>query len=137
MKNNKLILIGILGSVAVALGALGAHYLKSKIETGFITIDQVNGFDTGVKYHIYHTLAMLIVFLLAKQIQSNYLKWAFNCFLIGIILFSGSLYLLCTRNLFHADWLSFLGAITPIGGLFFVAGWFFIAMIGMKKQLPS
>ena len=85
MNDKKLIIIGILGAKAVALGALGAHFLKSKIETGLITIDQVNGFDTGVKYHIYHTLGMLMIFLLSKNYTSKYLTWAFNCFFIGTI----------------------------------------------------
>ena len=134
MKDKKLIIIGVLGSIAVALGALGAHFLKSKIETGLITIDQVNGFDTGVKYHIYHTIAMLTVLLLSKNYSSKYLNWAYNCFLTGIVLFSGSLYFLCTRHLFHADWLSFLGPITPIGGIFFIAGWLFIAMLGVSSK---
>ena len=134
MKDKKLLTIGLLGSIAVTLGALGAHFLKSKIETGLITIDQINGFDTGVKYHIYHTIAMLTVFLLSKNYQSKYLNWAYNCFLTGIILFSGSLYFLCTRNLFHAYWLSFLGPITPIGGLFFILGWLFIAMVGVSSK---
>lgn len=134
MKDSKLTIIGILGAKAVALGALGAHFLKSKIPSGLITIDQVNGFDTGVKYHIYHTLAMLVLFLLAKNYTSKYLTWAFNCFFIGIVLFSGSLYFLCTRNLFHADWLSFLGPITPIGGLFFIAGWLLLALTGLSHK---
>lgn len=134
MKEKKLVIIGILGAIAVALGALGAHFLKGKIETGLITIDQVNGFDTGVKYHIYHTIGMLIIFLLAKNYTSKYLTWAFNCFFIGIIFFSGSLYFLCTRHLFHADWLIFLGPITPIGGLFFIAGWLLIAMTGISSK---
>lgn len=134
MTDKKIVTIGILGSIAVSLGALGAHFLKSKIETGLITLDQVNGFDTGVKYHIYHTITMLIIYVLAKNKTSKYLTWAFNSFLIGIILFSGSLYFLCTRNLFHANWLAFLGPITPIGGLFFVFGWFCLIIEGFKSK---
>ncbi|MCF8424079.1 MAG: DUF423 domain-containing protein [Bacteroidia bacterium] len=134
MNSKKLILIGLLGAVAVALGALGAHFLKGKLSTGLITADQLNGFDTAVKYQIYHVLAMLALYLFPKHHTDKYINWAFRSFLIGIVCFSGSLYFLCTRNLFGADWLKVLGPITPIGGLFFVAGWIFIALVGLKKD---
>lgn len=134
MNHKKLIIVGLLGAIAVALGALGAHFLKGKLSTGLITPDQLNGFDTAVKYQMYHVLAMFGLFLLSKQNGHKYVLWAYNCFLIGILLFSGSLYFLCTRNLFGMDWLSVLGPITPIGGLFFIAGWLCLVGIGIKKE---
>lgn len=134
MNSNKLTLIGLLGAIAVALGALGAHFLKSKLPTGLITQDQLIGFDTAVKYQMYHTLAMLALVLLSKNTVHKFINWAYNCFFIGIIMFSGSLYFLCTRNLFGAEWLKVLGPITPIGGLFFIAGWIFLALVGLKKE---
>lgn len=127
-------MIGLLGAIAVALGALGAHFLKSKLPTGLITPDQLNGFDTAVKYLMYHTLAMLALVLLSKNTSHKFINWAYNCFFIGIIMFSGSLYFLCTRNLFGAEWLKVLGPITPIGGLFFIAGWIFLALVGFNKE---
>jgi uncharacterized membrane protein YgdD (TMEM256/DUF423 family) len=137
MNNNKLITIGLSGAIAVALGALGAHFLKSKLDTGLITPDQLNGFDTAVKYQMYHTLAMLALVLLSKNMSHKFINWAFNCFLIGIVMFSGSLYFLCTRNLLGAEWLKALGPITPIGGLFFIAGWIFLALVGLNKESKS
>jgi len=134
MNSKKLILIGSLGAIAVALGALGAHFLKSQLTNGLITQDQLNGFDTAVKYQIYHVLAMLALYLFSKHNTHKCIVWAFYSFLIGIVCFSGSLYFLCTRNLFAADWLKVLGPITPIGGLFFVAGWILIALVGLKKD---
>lgn len=134
MNTKKLTMIGLLGAIAVALGALGAHFLKSKLPTGLITPDQLNGFDTAVKYQMYHTLAMLALVLLSKNTSHKFINWAYNCFLIGIIMFSGSLYFLCTRNLFGAEWLKVLGPITPIGGLFFIAGWIFLALVGFNKE---
>lgn len=137
MNNKKLITIGLLGSIAVALGALGAHALKIKMNEGLITFDQLNGFDTGVKYQMYHALAMFGIFILSKFQPHKYLNYAFNAFLIGIILFSGSLYFLCTRNLWQAEWLKVLGPITPIGGLFFIAGWILIMIVGTQKQTKA
>lgn len=134
MNSKKLTLIGLLGAIAVALGALGAHFLKSKLPTGLITQDQLIGFDTAVKYQMYHTLAMLALVLLSKNNPHKFINWAFNCFFIGILMFSGSLYFLCTRNLFGADWLKVLGPITPLGGLFFIVGWIFLALVGLKKD---
>lgn len=133
MNSKKLITIGLLGAIAVALGALGAHFLKNKLSTGLITSEQVNGFDTAVKYQMYHVLAMFALFLLSKQFTHKFITWAYYSFLVGIVFFSGSLYFLCTRNLYNADWLKILGPITPIGGLFFVAGWILIAIVGLKK----
>ncbi|MES2567638.1 MAG: DUF423 domain-containing protein [Bacteroidota bacterium] len=134
MNSKKLITIGLLGSIAVALGALGAHFLKGKLPSGLITHDQLNGFDTAVKYQMYHVLAMFGLILLSKNNNHKFIKWAYYSFLIGIIMFSGSLYFMCTRDLLGANWLIALGPITPIGGLFFIAGWIFIALIGFQKE---
>ena len=125
---KKLPTIGILGAIGVTLGALGAHTLKTKI-----TPDLLHGFETAVTYHMYHLLAMLAVVILNQTYKHKYLKWAFNFFLWGIFCFSGSLYLLCTRSLFNADWLKFLGPVTPIGGILFITGWLFLAFSVVKK----
>jgi uncharacterized membrane protein YgdD (TMEM256/DUF423 family) len=132
MNSKKITIIGLLGAIAVTLGALGAHFLKSKLPTGLITQDQLIGFDTAVKYQMYHTLAMFALVLLSKNTPHKFINWSYNCFFIGILMFSGSLYFLCTRNLFGAEWLKVLGPITPIGGLFFIAGWVLLLLVGFS-----
>jgi uncharacterized membrane protein YgdD (TMEM256/DUF423 family) len=74
------------------------------------------------------------LFLFSKHQPHKYVNWAYTSFLIGIVMFSGSLYLLCTRHLIGMEGLKVLGPITPIGGLFFIAGWIFIALLGLKKE---
>ena len=135
-ENNppkQLLLIGISGAISVSLGALGAHALKNKLQTGLISADQLIGFDTAVKYQIYHTIAMLGVVILKLNFSNKFLNWSYNLFFYGIILFSGSLYFLCTRNLLGADWLKLLGPVTPIGGILFVLGWICLSISVIKK----
>jgi uncharacterized membrane protein YgdD (TMEM256/DUF423 family) len=132
--NRSYALVGILGATAVALGALGAHALKNQLPGGRITVDQLNGFDTAVKYQMYHALAMLFLLQLKSKHAHKLLDWAYGLFLTGIFLFSGSLYFLCTRNLLGADWLRFLGPVTPLGGICFVAGWLCLAYAAIKKS---
>lgn len=133
-QSKQMVTIALLGAISVALGALGAHALKNQLPSGLITQDQLNGFDTAARYQMYHALAMLVVLLLNKDNNYKLLTWAYRCFLIGIVLFSGSLYFLTTRNLIGIEGLKVLGPVTPLGGLFFIAGWLFLALQGLKKR---
>ena len=102
--------------VGVALGAFGAHGLKSRVEPQMLAV-----FETGVRYHLYHALALLAVAWAASRSTSALPGAAGWAFLVGIVLFSGSLYLLVFTG---TKW---LGAITPLGGLAFLVGWVLLA----------
>ncbi len=133
---NKFLITGIFGALAVILGAFGAHYLKNKITLGGFTQSQLDTYHTAVNYHFIHTLAMTFVMLLLKlETQNKFINWSFNLFLLGIILFSGSLYLLSLQDLFAISSISkIIGPITPIGGLMFILGWLFLAISQYHKS---
>lgn len=100
------------GFLAVALGAFGAHALKARLSADLLAV-----WHTGVDYHVYHALALLLVGLVARQQPGALFSAAGACFALGILLFSGSLYALALSGV------RMLGAITPFGGLLFLAGW--------------
>ena len=108
----------LLGLLGVALGAFGAHALKNMLEaTG-----RGDTFETAVKYQFYHAFALVLVGLLMHTFGNNptivkLLNWAGYSFLGGVIIFSGSLYILCFTGI------TWLGAITPLGGVALIAGW--------------
>ncbi|HEY9136279.1 MAG TPA: DUF423 domain-containing protein [Pseudomonadales bacterium] len=108
--------------LAVAAGAFAAHGLKSRLIAHHLEI-----FQTGAQYHFYHALALLLVGLAVQQFpEQALLKWAGYLFILGILLFSGSLYTLAISGF------SSLGAITPIGGLAFIAAWAMMATVFLK-----
>ncbi len=116
------------GALAVILGAYGAHGLKPLLDDYSRAI-----YEKGVSYHFYHTFALMAVAILMAKTTNSWLMWSGNCFALGILLFSGSLYLLATRSLLHIEsFTPILGPITPIGGLFFIAGWVLLFIYFMK-----
>ena len=120
MANLIMIISGVSGGLSVLLGAFAAHGLKKKLSP-----EMLSAFKTGVDYQFFHTFALALVglSLISQNIeQSMFLTWAAICFGIGIIFFSGSLYLLAlTRK-------KIFGPITPLGGLFFILGWLFFVL---------
>ena len=130
MKRNFLLAASISGATAVALGAFGAHGLQR------ITTDEkiLHGYQTAVQYQLYHTIALLAVAILYEKLGGKWMKWAGNCFIAGILLFSGSLYLLTVLQVKGSSAVRFVGPITPLGGLFFIAGWLclFISVYSRK-----
>lgn len=112
-QGRLLILGGIFGALAVAIGAFGAHALK----TILIENHRTETFELAVRYQFYHALAILILGMLAEKYNSKWIAWAGIFFASGIILFSGSLYILALSGV------TILGAVTPIGGVFLIGGW--------------
>ena len=121
MFRGFLVLAAFFGFTGVGLGAFAAHGLKNRLSAEYLAI-----FHTGVMYQLVHTLALLAVALLAVQIPGRLMTWAGISFVIGILLFSGSLYLLTLTGVTR------LGIITPFGGLAFLAGWLLLGMAAWR-----
>lgn len=120
---KKLLIAGsINGLLAVVLGAFGAHGLKETLSD-----EMMKTYQTGVQYHMYHALALVLTALIAGKLGDDEVKWAGRLFLTGIVLFSGSLYVLSISGV------GWLGAITPLGGVSFIGGWFLLARSAYKK----
>ena len=116
MNENAIIIGGIFGFSAILLGAFGAHLLKKKLN-----LQQLQSFETGVKYQMYHAIVLLILGfqLPVTSTIDNYIVYAF---IIGTVLFSFSIYALVLLSANNKK-LKFLGPITPLGGLFLALGW--------------
>ncbi|MNI01073.1 hypothetical protein D3C73_539000 [compost metagenome] len=126
MLRGFLMLAAFFGFTGVGLGAFAAHGLKSRLSAEYLAI-----FHTGVTYQLVHTLALLGVALLATQIPGRLLTWAGASFAIGILLFSGSLYVLTLTGI------SKLGIVTPFGGLAFLAGWLCLGLAAWRLPLTT
>lgn len=109
-------------ALAVLFGAFGAHALKEMVTAAKVAI-----FETGVCYQFYHAIGLMVAGLAAEYAQVGRLAWAVRLFLLGILLFSGSLYLLTFTEQISLP-LAIVGPLTPIGGLCFVAGWVMLAL---------
>jgi len=112
----------VLGLLGVAFGAFGAHALRATLTAS----GRFETFETAVKYQFYHALALVLVGVLLQQFGDNpamakLLGWSGNAMLGGVLIFSGSLYILCATGI------TWLGAITPIGGVLMIAGWALLA----------
>jgi uncharacterized membrane protein YgdD (TMEM256/DUF423 family) len=116
--DKTLLLVGaVAGFLAVAIGAFGVHGLRARLSP-----DMLAAFETGVRYQMYHALAIVMVALILGRFDGWMFRTAGWAFTVGIVLFSGSLYLLAVTGV------TILGAITPIGGLAFLVGWGLLAV---------
>ncbi|WP_239615110.1 DUF423 domain-containing protein [Cohnella mopanensis] len=124
---NKYTKIGALAAMlSVVLGAFGAHMLEDRL-----TADAIDVYDTAVQYHMFHAVGILLIALLIDRLPSPKLAlWGARLLLIGIVLFSGSLYALALSDV------KILGAITPIGGVSFIAGWICVALAARSPKKP-
>jgi uncharacterized membrane protein YgdD (TMEM256/DUF423 family) len=128
MQKSFFIVGSSLAALAVIFGAFGAHALKAKLEPAQLQI-----FETAVRYQMYHSLALILVGFFFEKFNSTTTVYSGYLFIIGILLFSGSLYLLSMKNILGIESWSWLGPVTPLGGLLLIAGWIMLVISFVKK----
>jgi uncharacterized membrane protein YgdD (TMEM256/DUF423 family) len=129
MKNKDFLTTAtILAALAVALGAFGAHGLKQ-----LVTPDKIEVFKTGVQYQFYHAIAIALTVIISQYMDDKWLRHSAWLFLMGIVFFSGSLYILTYFAAANIEGVKWVGAITPLGGVCFLLGWGFLTMVTLKK----
>lgn len=128
MKQFTLIVASLYGFFAIILGAFGAHAFKK-----ILTIEKLTSFETGVKYQMYHALALLVIGLFLS-FNTSMEKWISICMIVGTFLFSISIYFLAFSDYWKVN-LKFLGPVTPIGGSFMIVGWFLLFLFFVKYKI--
>lgn len=128
MSKYYLTIACFLGALTVAMGAFGAHALKTMVDEHSLAI-----YDTAIRYQFFHTLALALTGLIAKTNAHKLIKFAGLFFMLGILFFSGSLYMLTLKAATGADGFIWVGPITPIGGLFFIVGWILLGVATRKS----
>jgi len=128
MSRRIVLTASLLGAIAVMFGAFGAHGLKKLVDEGALEI-----WAKGVEYQFYHVFALLFLSQIKTE-QSKLINLAYWFFTLGILLFSGSLYLLATRSVFNIGFVNYLGPITPVGGLLFILGWLSLFLAAVKGR---
>ncbi|MRT16257.1 DUF423 domain-containing protein [Vitellibacter sp. q18] len=126
---NIVVVASFLTAITIGMGAFGAHGLKNLVDASAL-----NTFETGIRYQMYHCLALLLLGL-APLVPIKIKKTVFWFFVFGMLFFSGSIYLLALNSILPFD-ATKIGFITPIGGLLFILGWiwFAVKMLTLKKQ---
>ncbi|MCG9880566.1 MAG: DUF423 domain-containing protein [Bacteroidia bacterium] len=128
--HRKFVKIGFLfAGLSVVLGAFGSHLLKKYLDE-----PALNTFEIGVRYQFMHALALIMLGLNHRRFNESRLSAALWLMVIGVIIFSGSLYLLSTRSIWGSDEFKFIGAITPLGGVSFILAWFILFFAGFSSK---
>jgi uncharacterized membrane protein YgdD (TMEM256/DUF423 family) len=122
----------LIAAVGVILGAFGSHILKE-----FIDESSLNTFDIGVRYQMIHAIAIITLSLNHRKFDEKKLQLALALFFIGILVFSGSLYLLATRSIWGDNSYKFIVAITPLGGISFISAWMILFLKGFSPDDQS
>ncbi len=116
------------GALSVALGAFAAHGLKQLLQPDTLQI-----FETAIRYQFYHVFALLAAGILYKEYPGKLMLWAGRSFIAGMLLFSGSLFVLCYVK-YSALPLNWIGAVTPFGGAAFIAGWIMLFLAVYRRH---